>query len=62
VFACKYEYLQIYDTSIIEHKIPLKAETKPFRHKLRQINPILLPFMEMEVKKLLDAKIIIPLR
>ena len=62
VFSWKYEYLQTYDTSIIEHKIPLKEETKSFRKKLRQINPMLLPIMEKEVKKLLDAKIIIPLR
>jgi ribonuclease HI len=62
VFSWKYEDLQTYDTSIIEHKIPLKEETKPFRQKLRQINPMLLPIMEKEVKKLLDAKIIIPLR
>jgi hypothetical protein len=54
--------LRTYDTSIIEHKIPLKEETKPFRQKLRQINPMLLPIMEKEVKNILDAKIIIPLR
>jgi hypothetical protein len=40
----------------------LKYETKPFRHKLRQINPMLLPIMEKEVKNFLDANIIIPLR
>jgi hypothetical protein len=50
VFAWKYEDLQTYDTSIIEHKIPLKDETKPFRQKLRQINPMLFPIMEKEVK------------
>jgi ribonuclease HI len=61
VFAWTYEDLRTYNTSIIEHKIPLKEETKPFRKKLRQINPMLLPIMEKEVKKLLDAKIIIPL-
>jgi hypothetical protein len=62
VFAWTYEDLRTYDTSIIEHKIPLKEEAKPFRQKLRQINPILLPIMEREVKKLLDAQIIVPLR
>jgi hypothetical protein len=62
VFSWKYEYLQTYDTSIIEHKIPLKEETKSFRQKLGQINPMLLPIMEKEVKNLLDANIIIPLR
>jgi ribonuclease HI len=62
VFAWTYEDLKTYDTSVIEHKIPLKEEAKPFRKKLRQINPMLLPVMEKEVKKLLDAKIIFPLR
>jgi hypothetical protein len=62
VFSWKYEDLRTYDTNIIEHKIPLKEETKPFRKKLRQINPMLLPIMEKEVKNILDAKIIIPLR
>jgi hypothetical protein len=62
VFAWTYEDLRTYDTSVIEHKIPLKEEANPFRQKLRQINPMLLPIMEREVKKLLDAQIIVPLR
>jgi hypothetical protein len=62
VFYWKCEDLRTYDTNIMEHKIPLKEEAKPFRKKLRQINPMLLPIMEREVKKLLDAQIIIPLR
>jgi hypothetical protein len=62
VFAWSYDELRTYDTSIIEHKIPLKPGVKPFRQKLRQINPILLPVIEKEVKKLLDVKIIVPLR
>jgi len=62
VFAWSYDDLKTYDTSIIEHNIPLKHGIKPFRQKLRQINPILLPVLEREVKKNLDAKIIVPLR
>jgi hypothetical protein len=62
VFAWTYEDLKTYDTSIIEHKIPLKEEAKLFRQKLIQINPMLLPVMEREVKKLLDAQIVVPLR
>jgi hypothetical protein len=62
VFAWTYKDLKMYDTSIIEHKIPLKEGAKPFRNKLRQINPMLLPVMEKEVKKLLKARIIVPLR
>jgi len=55
VFAWTYEDLKTYDTSFIEHKIPLKEEAKPFRQKLRQINPMMVPIMEREVKKLLQA-------
>jgi hypothetical protein len=62
VFAWSYDELRTYDTSVIEHKIPLKPGVKPFRQKLRQINPILLPVVEREVKRMLDAKIIVPLK
>jgi hypothetical protein len=62
VFAWSYDELKTYDTTIIEHKIPLKKGIKPFRQKLRQINPILLHVIEREVKNILDAKIIVPLR
>jgi hypothetical protein len=55
VFSWTYEDLKTYNTSVIEHKIPLKREENPFRQKLRQINPMLLPIMERKVKKLLHA-------
>ena len=61
IFAWSYEDLKIYDTSIIQHKVPMKCNVKPFKQKLRRINPALFPVIEKEVKKLLDAKIIIPL-
>jgi hypothetical protein len=48
VFAWSYDELKMYDTSVIDHKIPLKPGVKPFRQKLRQINPILLPVIEKE--------------
>jgi ribonuclease HI len=35
VFAWTYEDLKTYDTSVIEHKILLKEEARPFRQKLR---------------------------
>ena len=31
VFACIYEYLKEYDTSIIQHTIPVKPGENPFR-------------------------------
>jgi hypothetical protein len=62
VFAWSYEDLKTYDTFIIEHKIPLKPGVNPFKQTLRQINHILLFVIERDIKKLLDAKIIVPLR
>ena len=62
VFAWSYEDLKEYDTSIIHHTIPIKPGEKPFKQKLRRINPKLLPIIEKEIKKLFDAKIIVTLR
>jgi hypothetical protein len=62
VFTWSYEELRTYDTTVIENKITLKLGVKPFRQKLRQIIPILLPVVEREVKNLLNEKIIVPLR
>ena len=45
VFAWSYEDLKSYDTSIIQHTIPLKDNQKPFKQKLRRINPVLLPLI-----------------
>jgi hypothetical protein len=62
VFAWIYEDLKTCDTSIIQHRIHLKPGTNPFKQKLKEINPLLLPTIEKEVRKLLDSQIIIPLR
>ena len=62
VFAWSYQDLKNFDISIIQHKIPLRGDAKPHKQKLRQINPLLLPSIEKEIKKLLKAKIIVPLR
>ena len=62
VFAWSYEDLKSYDTEIIQHKIPLKENQKPFRQKLRRINPMQLPLVEKEIKKMYDAGIIVPIR
>jgi hypothetical protein len=61
VFAWGYEDLKAYETSIIQHMIPIKGDQKLFRQKLRRINPKLLPLIEKEIKKMYDAKIIVPL-
>ena len=62
VFAWSYDDLKEYDTNIIQHTIPIKEDEKPFRQKLRRINPLLLPLIEKEIRKLFDAKIIVSLR
>ena len=62
VFAGSYADLKTYDTSLIHHKIPSKLEAKPCQQKLRRINPALLPTVEKEIKKMLDAEIILPRR
>jgi hypothetical protein len=43
IFSWSYEDINIFDTDIIQHKIPLKLGSKPFKKKMRQINPMLFP-------------------
>ena len=62
VFAWSYKDLKVYDTSVIRHPIPLKENEKPFRQKLRRVNPLFLPLIEKEIKKLFYVKIIVSLR
>ena len=54
--------MKTYDTNIIQHTIPIKPNQKPFRQKLRRINPKLLPSIEKEMNRLYKAGIIIPIR
>lgn len=62
VFAWRYEDLKVYETFVIQHTIPIKKDAKPFRKNIRRINPLMLPLIEKEVKKLFEAKIILALR
>ena len=48
--------MKTYDTNIIQHKIPLNPNTNPFIHKLRRMNPVLLPIYEKEVKNIFRCK------
>jgi hypothetical protein len=41
--------------------IPIKEDHKPLKQKLRRINPLLLPLIEKEIKKLFESKIILSL-
>ena len=51
VFSWRYKDLKEYDTSIIQHRIPIKPGERPFKKKLRRINPLLLPVIEKESQK-----------
>jgi len=52
VFSWGYEDLKSYDINIIQRKIPLKENQKPFKQKLRRINHVLLPSIEKDIKKM----------
>ena len=62
MFAFTYDELKAYREDVFQHTIPLKPECqkdKPFRQKLRQINPKLAPIVK-ELEKMLAAGIIAP--
>jgi hypothetical protein len=61
-FSWSYEDLKTFDTNIIQHNIPLKAGSKTFRQKIRQCNPMLMAIIEKEMKRMMDARIIVPFR
>jgi hypothetical protein len=52
VFSWTYDDLKEYDKSIFQHTIPLKEGSKPFKKKLRVINPKLNPLVKLELEKL----------
>jgi len=62
VFACKYDDLKTYDTSIIQHTIRMLSEQKPVQQKLRKIHPNLESQIKSKLNKLFKAKIIFPVR
>jgi hypothetical protein len=45
VFAFTYDELKAYKDDVFQHTFPLKEDTKPFRQKLRRINPKLAPLI-----------------
>ena len=60
VFAWNYDDLKTYDTSIIQHTIPMLPEQKPVQQKLRKIHPNLESQIKSELNKILKARIIFP--
>ena len=65
VFAFIYNELKAHWEDVFQHTIPIKPECqkrKPFRQKIRQINPKLAPIIKKELEKMLAAGIIAPTR
>jgi hypothetical protein len=62
IFAWSYDDLKEYDKSIFHHIIPLKEGSKPFKKKLRIINPKIKPLVKIELEKLKKAGIIFSIR
>lgn len=54
--------LEAYKSDIIQHTIPLKEGSKPFRQKQRHMNPRLASIIQKGLQKMLEAKIIAPTR
>ena len=53
MFSWIYSDLKAYDTSIIQHTIPIKKDEIPFKKKMRRMNHKLLPLIKKAIKKLL---------
>ena len=62
VFAWTYGDLKTFDTNAMQHVIPLEKDVKPYQQKLRKMHPSLEPLVKKELNKMLDAKIIFPIR
>jgi hypothetical protein len=50
IFSWSYDDLKAYDKSIFQHIIPLKEGTKPFKKKIRMMNPKLKPLVKWSLK------------
>jgi len=62
VIARTYEDLHGYDRNIIQHTIELTEGSKPVRQKQRPVNPRIEPLMVDELQKLLESRIIFPIK
>jgi hypothetical protein len=62
VFSWSYDDLKTFDTSVIQHTIPMFLEEKLLQQKLRKIHLNLETQIKNELNKLFKAKIIFPVR
>jgi hypothetical protein len=62
VFVWSYDELKTFDQNIFNHEIPLIMDAKPFRQRIRFMNPKVAPTIQKELQKLYEAKIIEQIR
>ena len=57
-FAWEYYKMSGLDRSIVEHRLPIKPEYRPFKQAPRRFNPSVLDDIKKETKRLLEEKFI----
>ena len=62
VFAWQYSDLKGFDPKLAQHTIEMEPIAKPVCQKKRPINPKLEPLMQKEVFRLIESKIIFPIK
>ncbi|KAH9327817.1 hypothetical protein KI387_043751 [Taxus chinensis] len=62
VFAWSYEYLKGFNPNLAQHTIELDPNTKSVRQKQRPVNPHMEPLMRKELDKLIESRIIFPIK
>ncbi|KAH9297013.1 hypothetical protein KI387_028695, partial [Taxus chinensis] len=62
VFAWSYEDLKGFNPELAQHTIELDLSTKPIRQKQRPFNPHMEPLMRKELNKLIESRIIFPIK
>lgn len=62
VLAWSYEYLKGYNPNIIQNMIEIADGAKPVRQKQRPVNSKIESLMAQELKKLIESKIIYPIK
>ena len=62
MFEWTYDDLNNFYPSIIHHNIPLNPDINPYQQKLKKMHRILDPSIKKELDKLLNARIVFPVR
>ena len=56
MFAFTYDELKAYRDDVFQHTIPLRPDSKPFRQKLKRINPKLAQMVQQELHKNVSSR------